>query len=105
MNPDPELEKILDAHTFSDETSYSLPLREDLTVQLQQWGATIRREEQIWLLKEEISDIDEALVLWRKNERKHHSWLLAWLEDDRRKLTELERIAILQSQLPKQDVE
>jgi hypothetical protein len=41
------------------------------------------REARTEFLEEQIADIDEAIVLWRKNERKHHTWLLAWLQDDK----------------------
>lgn len=51
--------------------------------------AAARVEEQIFSLEEEIADIDEAILLWRKNERKHHTWLLSWLEDDKRNLDAL----------------
>lgn len=52
-----------------------------------------RQEEELRLewLEEQTADIDEAIVLWRKNERKHHSWLLAWLEDNKRELAELQK--------------
>lgn len=43
----------------------------------------------IEFLQEETDDIEEAIILWRKNERKHHSWLLAWFEDNKSKLAEL----------------
>jgi hypothetical protein len=42
------------------------------------------------VLEVQIEFLKEALALWRKNERKHHSWLLAWFEDNNRKLSELQ---------------
>lgn len=37
-------------------------------------------------LKEEIAEIDEIMILARKDKRKNISWLKAWLEDDEREL-------------------